>query len=125
MIASTLKQLVALARRAALFVGGDTGPLHLAAAAGAPIVGLYGPTAPARNGPFNPQDISLGRDIACRTDCHRRSCWHWECMEMPVRAVSRAAAIRLEGASHRIALAPELVQLSASLGGSIKRRQDP
>jgi lipopolysaccharide heptosyltransferase I len=125
MIASTLKQLVALARRAALFVGGDTGPLHLAAAAGAPIVGLYGPTSPVRNGPFNPQDISLGRDIECRIDCHRRSCWHWECMEMPVRAVSRAAALRLEGASHRIELAPELVQLSASPSRHVKRRQDP
>ena len=52
-LASTLKQFVALARRAALFVGGDTGPLHLAAAGGTPIVGLYGPTSPERNGPFD------------------------------------------------------------------------
>ena len=50
---------MALARRAQLFVGGDTGPLHLAAAVGAPIVGIYGPTDPVRNGPFSSADIAL------------------------------------------------------------------
>lgn len=54
-----LSEFIALARRATLFVGGDTGPLHLAAAAGTPIVALYGPTDPARNGPFSPEDITL------------------------------------------------------------------
>ncbi|HJQ25544.1 MAG TPA: lipopolysaccharide heptosyltransferase I [Blastocatellia bacterium] len=107
-MASTLKQFVALARRAALFVGGDTGPLHLAAAAGAPIVGIYGPTSPERNGPFNPQDISVGRDLWCRADCHRRACWHWECMDIPVSVVARAAAVRLTGSSES---APALVHL--------------
>ncbi|HEV2177708.1 MAG TPA: lipopolysaccharide heptosyltransferase I [Terriglobia bacterium] len=56
---STLVQFIALARRARLFVGGDTGPLHLAAAVGTPIVGIYGPTDPARNGPFAAADIAL------------------------------------------------------------------
>jgi len=56
---TTLVQLVALLRRAKLFVGGDSGPLHLAAALGTPIVGIYGPTDPARNGPFHPDDIAL------------------------------------------------------------------
>ena len=56
---STLLQYVALARRARLFVGGDTGPLHLAAAVGTPIVAIYGPTDPLRNGPFSPSDIVL------------------------------------------------------------------
>jgi lipopolysaccharide heptosyltransferase I len=94
--ASTLKQFVALARRAALFVGADTGPLHLAAASGTPIVGLYGPTLPERNGPFNERDLTLGRDLWCRADCHRRSCWHWECMDISVRDVQRAISLRLE-----------------------------
>lgn len=97
-VASTLKQFVALARRAALFVGGDTGPLHLAAASSTPIVGLYGPTSPERNGPFDPQDITLGRELWCRDACHRRSCWHWECMEIPVNDVKRAVLNRLASA---------------------------
>ncbi len=56
---STLIQFIALARRARLLVGGDTGPLHLAAAVGSPVVAIYGPTDPARNGPFSPLDIAL------------------------------------------------------------------
>jgi lipopolysaccharide heptosyltransferase I len=56
---STLVEFIALARRAKLFVGGDTGPLHLAAAVGTPIVAIYGPTDPARNGPFRTHDVSL------------------------------------------------------------------
>jgi len=58
-IPTTLVQFIALARRARLFIGGDTGPLHLAAAVGAPIVGIYGPTDPVRNGPFAADDIAL------------------------------------------------------------------
>lgn len=58
-IPTTLVQFIALARRARLFIGGDTGPLHLAAAVGTPIVGIYGPTDPVRNGPFAADDIAL------------------------------------------------------------------
>jgi heptosyltransferase-1 len=47
-----LAQLIALTRRAALFIGGDTGPMHLAAALKVPTVALFGPTDPARNGPY-------------------------------------------------------------------------
>lgn len=95
-VASTLKQFVALARKAALFVGGDTGPLHLAAAAGAPIVGLYGPTSPERNGPFDTRDVTVGLDMWCRPACHRRSCWHWQCMDISISEVQRAILKRLE-----------------------------
>jgi heptosyltransferase-1 len=48
----SLAELVALTRRIALAVAGDTGPLHLACALGRPVVGIYGPTDPSRNGPF-------------------------------------------------------------------------
>jgi lipopolysaccharide heptosyltransferase I len=58
-IPTTLVQFIALARRARLFVGGDTGPLHLAAAVATPVVGIFGPTDPVRNGPFAPDDIAL------------------------------------------------------------------
>ncbi len=56
---SNVVQFIALARRAKLFLGGDTGPMHLAAAGGTPIVAIHGPTDPARNGPFNKADIAL------------------------------------------------------------------
>ena len=52
-----LAQLMALLRRAEFFVGGDSGPLHLAVALGTPVVGLYGPTDPARNGPYSKADV--------------------------------------------------------------------
>lgn len=45
-------QMIALTRRAAVVIGGDTGPLHMAAALERPVVGLYGPTDPTRNGPY-------------------------------------------------------------------------
>lgn len=48
----TLERLIALTRRACLVIAGDTGPLHLACALGKPVVGIYGPTDPARNGPY-------------------------------------------------------------------------
>lgn len=49
---SSLEHLMAITRRVALVVAGDTGPLHLACALGKPVVGIYGPTDPSRNGPF-------------------------------------------------------------------------
>jgi ADP-heptose:LPS heptosyltransferase len=49
-------------------VSGDTGPTHIASAVGTPIVGLYGPTRPARNGPLDPEDVSVSRHEICR--CH-------------------------------------------------------
>lgn len=54
-----IPELVALTRRARLFIGGDTGPMHLAAAVGIPVVAIFGPTNPARNGPFGTRSIVL------------------------------------------------------------------
>jgi ADP-heptose:LPS heptosyltransferase len=54
---TTLLEYVELARRALLLVAADTGPLHLACAVGTPVVALFGPTDPARNGPFAPADV--------------------------------------------------------------------
>jgi heptosyltransferase-1 len=51
-VSSSIAELIAMTRRAALVIGGDTGPLHLASALGRPVLGIYGPTDPARNGPF-------------------------------------------------------------------------
>jgi heptosyltransferase-1 len=65
---TTIADLVALARGASLMVSGDTGPAHVAAALGTPIVGIYGPTRSARNGPLSPRDITVSRDAICQ--CH-------------------------------------------------------
>lgn len=65
---TSIANLVALARRAALMVSGDTGPTHIAAALGTPLVGIYGPTRPARNGPMSPLDVTVSRDDVCQ--CH-------------------------------------------------------
>jgi len=54
-VTPSLSQLIALTRRMALVIAGDTGPLHLACALGKPVVGIYGPTEPSRNGPFGTQ----------------------------------------------------------------------
>jgi ADP-heptose:LPS heptosyltransferase len=54
-----LGPLMALLRNAACIVGGDTGPLHLAIALGTPAVAIFGPTDPARNGPYHTNDIVL------------------------------------------------------------------
>lgn len=71
-VPSTLAQLIALTRRAALVVGGDTGPIHLAAALGRPTLALFGPTDPARNGPHFPDSHTHAlRHPISRTDHHR------------------------------------------------------
>ena len=52
LVSGSIGQMIALLRRTGLVIAGDTGPLHLAAALERPVVGLYGPTDPARNGPY-------------------------------------------------------------------------
>jgi heptosyltransferase-1 len=55
----SVTDLIALTRRARLFIGGDTGPLHLAAALRVPVVAIFGPTDPARNGPYGTRSVVL------------------------------------------------------------------
>jgi lipopolysaccharide heptosyltransferase I len=95
----SLRGFYALARRASAYVGGDTGPTHLAVAACAPVVGLFGPTEWWRNGSPRAADICVERtDIGCRTDCHRRSCTQWVCMDIRVERVLAAVGERLRRA---------------------------
>jgi heptosyltransferase-1 len=77
--ATTLLQLAALIARCRAFVGGDTGPLHLAAAVGTPTVALFGPSNPRRNGPYGPGHVVLHRKLPC-SNCYQRTCAHWECL---------------------------------------------
>ncbi len=95
-VSLSLKAFYSLAQRARVYVGGDTGPTHLAVAAGAPVVGLFGPTEWWRNGSPRPEDVCVERtDIDCRVDCHRRSCSKWICMDIEVERVFRAVEKRL------------------------------
>ena len=67
----SLGQLIALTRRVALVIAGDTGPLHLACALGRPVVGIYGPTDPSRNGPYGTR-FKVLRSPESRRDHTRR-----------------------------------------------------
>jgi heptosyltransferase-1 len=70
-VASSITELIAITRRARLFVGGDTGPMHLAAALGVPVVAIFGPTNPVRNGPFGTRSIVLRSPISPTTHSRR------------------------------------------------------
>ena len=71
-VACGVAQLAALVRHAALAIGGDTGPVHLAAAMGTPVIALFGPTDPQRNGPaFVGAEATVLRDPSSELD-HRR-----------------------------------------------------
>jgi ADP-heptose:LPS heptosyltransferase len=98
--ATSTSDLFALARGARLVVSGDTGPLHIAAAVGAPIVALFGPTFPHRNGPWAAADVSISRDAGCvchyARECRRRD----RCIdEITVAEVMAAAERRIAPAS--------------------------
>jgi len=96
-VSLSLKGFYELAKRARIYVGGDTGPTHLAVAAGTPVVGLFGPTEWWRNGSPRAADICVERlDIDCRENCHRRSCNKWICMDIEVSRVLEAVGTRLK-----------------------------
>lgn len=93
---TSLPTLVAFLRKASVVVAGDTGPLHLAAAAGAPIVGIYGPTNPVRNGPWSPHDVCLSRFTECRCHHKRRCTQAVRCLDtIGVDEVAAAVSTRL------------------------------
>jgi lipopolysaccharide heptosyltransferase II len=100
---TSLRQLIALARRARLFVGCDTGPMHLAAAVGTPVVALFGPADPARTGPFGAGHVVLREPPPC-APCNQKTCHQprHACMEdLTVERVLAAARARLASATVR------------------------
>lgn len=98
---TTVPDLLALSRDASLMVSGDTGPLHIAAAAGTPTVALFGPTDPQRNGPWDPADSSVSRYDTCGCHYERRCRQAGWCLET-IAAGEVAAAVqqRLGSARH-------------------------
>ncbi|HDY67551.1 MAG TPA: glycosyltransferase family 9 protein [Candidatus Scalindua sp.] len=75
----SIKQLIELIRRADLFIGGDTGPLHIASILGIPTVGIYGPKDPVIYGPYNGKAVVVRKELWC-SPCKKRTCSDPECM---------------------------------------------
>jgi heptosyltransferase-1 len=71
--ATTIRELVAYLKLARLFVGGDTGPLHIADAIGVPVVGIFGPSDPVLNGPFGGEDAVVWKSVSC-SPCYKKRC---------------------------------------------------
>jgi len=97
LIRSSITELIALTRRARLFIGGDTGPLHLAAALRVPVVAIYGPTDPARNGPYGTRSVVL-RSAESVTSHARRNAVDEGMLGIGSESVVRAARELLAGA---------------------------
>ena len=76
---TSLRQLVALLERAAVVVANDSGPMHIAAALGRPLVTPFGPTSPVRTGPYRRMDSVIRLDIPC-SPCFSRTCSHQSCL---------------------------------------------
>ena len=70
---TTIADIVALARGATVMLSGDTGPTHIGGAVGVPIVGIFGPTRPERNGPWRRGDQTVSRASVCQCH-HKRQC---------------------------------------------------
>lgn len=92
---SSLAELIVLTRRAKLLIGGDTGPMHLAAALKIPVVAIFGPTNPARNGPFGTNSIVL-RSPCSATSHKRRATPDPGLLEIEADNVIKAARTLLE-----------------------------
>jgi hypothetical protein len=101
---TTIADVVALARAASLMVSGDTGPAHIASAVDTPIVGIYGPTRPERNGPLGTDDVWVSRAAVCQ--CHHlRRC-----------RLSRMCLLDIDAAEVTAAVEKRLSRLEASSG---------
>ena len=93
----SLLQYCELLRRAALFIGSDTGPMHIASALGVPAVALFGPKDPVQTGPYCSRSIVVRGQADC-APCTRRRCSHVRCMtSITAEQVLAAAMDVLDG----------------------------
>jgi len=94
---TTLRELACIYREAVLLVTTDSGPMHLAAAMGTPIVALFGPTDPARTGPYGPGHRIIRKGLSC-SPCFRKRCETPRCMtDISVEEVFTAVKEMLAG----------------------------
>lgn len=94
---TTMKELIALLRRLRVFITNDSGPMHLAAAVGTPVIALFGPTDPARTGPYGAGHIVLRSGVPC-SPCFSRRCANAVTMEcltaiQPQRVIEAASKL--------------------------------
>jgi heptosyltransferase-1 len=78
---TTLKELVSLIKDAEVVITNDSGPMHVAAALRRPVVAVFGPTNPARTGPFGSGHITVQADVAC-APCYKKQCKGMACMDL-------------------------------------------
>jgi len=77
---TSLKELASLCKKCRAFISTDTGPMHLASAVQAPVIALFGPTAPWRTGPYGNRNIIIRKEIPC-SPCFKKKCDSRECMK--------------------------------------------
>ncbi|MBI4454331.1 MAG: lipopolysaccharide heptosyltransferase I [Acidobacteria bacterium] len=76
----SITEFACLVRYAHMFIGGDTGPMHIAAAYSVPVLAIFGPTTVESNGPYQTPHQVAQRLLSC-SHCYRRTCWHHSCMK--------------------------------------------
>jgi heptosyltransferase-1 len=101
LVPCTVGKMIALTRRASVMIAGDTGPLHLAAALERPVVGLFGPTDPARNGPYGTLSRVL-RHSSSRADHSRHVATEEGLMQITTEEVVKAALELLAAEQGRV-----------------------
>jgi len=93
---TSLRELAALYEKASVLLTTDSGPMHLAAAVGTPVVALFGPTSPERTGPYGEGHVVIRKDMDC-SPCFRKACETMECMKtIRVEEVFEAVRERIE-----------------------------
>lgn len=103
---TNLRQLLALLERAALVVANDSGPMHVAAALGRPLVTPFGPTNPVRTGPYRRMGSVVRVDIPC-SPCYSRRCSHVSCLRwIGVEPVLELAERQMNGDARQLEKAP-------------------
>jgi 3-deoxy-D-manno-octulosonic-acid transferase/heptosyltransferase-1 len=96
---TTLRDLTCLYREASLLITTDSGPMHLAAAVGTPVVALFGPTDPRRTGPYGPGHTVISKALPC-SPCFLKTCASQQCMrDITVEEVFEAVKEKLEETS--------------------------
>ena len=114
---TNLRQLVALLERAQLVIANDSGPMHIAAALGKPLVTPYGPTNPDRTGPYRRMDSVIRVDIHC-SPCYSRTCSHQSCLNwLSAESVLDLAAEQLLPAAKKVELTHRGIRIAPAWTG--------